>query len=160
MIIAVVGGSECSPEVAQWAEAVGRELAKRGVTVICGGLTGVMEAVCRGARVEEGTTIGILPGDDPRQANKYVQIPIVTGLGWARNVIVVKSAQAVIAINGVYGTLSEIACALQSDIPVIGLHTWGLSQEGKLDNSIIVAHDPVEAVEKALAAVRARESKP
>ncbi len=149
-IIAVIGGSEPSPKEARLAEEIGRELAKRGATLVCGGLGGVMEAACRGASLEGGVTIGILPGDSPKAANPYVQIPIVTGMGYARNVSVVKSAQAVIAIDGSYGTLSEIAHALQSDIPVIGLNTWELSRNGQQDNSIILAQNPTEAVNKAL----------
>ncbi len=149
-IIAVIGGSEPSAEEARLAEEIGRELAKRGATLVCGGLGGVMEAACRGASSAGGVTIGILPGDSPEAANPYVQIPIVTGMGYARNVSVVKSAQAVIAIGGSYGTLSEIAHALQSDIPVIGLNTWELSRNGQQDNSIILAQNPTEAVNKAL----------
>ena len=95
-------------------------------------------------------TIGILPGDSRQAANPYVQIPIVTSIGYARNVAVVKSAQAVIAISGSYGTLSEISHALQSGIPVIGLNTWALSKNGQQDNSIIPAQSPAEAVDKAL----------
>ena len=149
-IIAVIGGGQPSPEEAGLAEEVGRELARQGVILVCGGLGGVMEAACRGASEEGGVTIGILPGDNPRAANPYVQIPIVTGMGYARNIAVVKSAQAVIAIGGSYGTLSEIAHARQSDIPVIGLNTWALSKNGRPDNSIIPAENPTEAVAKAL----------
>ena len=109
-----------------------------------------MEAACKGASSEGGVTIGILPGDSPKAANPYVQIPIVTGMGYARNIAVVKSAQAVIAIGGNYGTLSEISHALQSGIPVIGLNTWSLSKNGQPDNSIIPAQNPTEAVNKAL----------
>lgn len=132
------------------AEEVGRQLAQQGVILVCGGLGGVMEAACRGAAAEGGTTIGILPGDSPRAANAYVQIPIVTGVGYARNLSVVKSAQAVIAVGGSYGTLSEIAYALQSGIPVIGLNTWSLSRNGQQDNSIILAENPTNAVNKAI----------
>ena len=149
-IIAVIGGSEPSPEEARLAEEVGYELARQGAIVVCGGLGGVMEAACRGASSEGGVTIGILPGDSPKTANPYVQIPIVTGIGYARNVAVVKSAQAVIAVGGSYGTLSEIAHARQSDIPVIGLNTWSLSRNGQPDNSIIPAQNPAETVNKAL----------
>ena len=148
--IAVIGGGECSAQEAELAEAVGRELARRGVILVCGGLGGVMEAACKGASSEGGVTIGILPGDNYRAANPHVQIPIVTGMGYARNIAVVKSAQAVIAIGGSYGTLSEISHALQSGIPVIGLNTWSLSRNGQPDNSIIPAQDPTEAVNKAL----------
>ena len=149
-IIAVIGGSQCSSQEARLAEEVGRELAKRGVTLVCGGLGGVMEAACRGASSEGGVTIGILPGESRQTANPYVQFPIVTGIGYARNVAVVKSAQAVIAIGGSYGTLSEISHALQSGIPVIALNTWSLSKNGQQDNSIILAQNPAEAVDKAL----------
>ena len=148
--VAVIGGSECSKEEAKLAEAVGRELAKQGAILVCGGLGGVMEAACRGASAEGGTTIGILPGDSRQAANPYVQIPIVTSMGYARNVVVVKSAQAVIAIDGSYGTLSEISHALQSNIPVIGLNTWALSKNDQPDNSIIPVQNPTEAVDKAL----------
>ena len=148
--IAVIGGSEPSTEEARIAEEVGRELGKRDAILVCGGLGGVMEAACRGAQSEGGLTIGILPGDSRQAANRYVQIPIVTGIGYARNLAVVKSAQAVIAIGGSYGTLSEISHALQSGIPVIGLNTWSLSKNGEEDNSIIPAQKPAEAVDKAL----------
>ena len=148
--IAVIGGSQCSSQEARLAEEVGRELAKRGATLVCGGLGGVMEAACRGASSEGGVTIGILPGESRQTANPYVQFPIVTGIGYARNVAVVKSAQSVIAIDGSYGTLSEISHALQSGIPVIGLNTWSLSKNGQQDNSIITAQNPAEAVDKAL----------
>ncbi len=149
-LIAVIGGSQPSPEEAKLAEAVGRELAKQGAILICGGLGGVMEAACKGASSEGGVTVGILPGDNRETANPYVQIPIVTGMGYARNIAVVKSAQAVIAIGGNYGTLSEISHALQSGIPVIGLKTWALSRNDRSDNSIIVVQSPAEAVSKAL----------
>ncbi len=149
-IIAVIGGSQPSSKEAEVAEEVGRELAKRGAILVCGGLGGVMEAACKGASAKGGITVGILPGDSRKTANPYVQIPIATGMGYARNVAVVKSAQVVIAVGGSYGTLTEIGHALQSGIPVIGLNTWAISRNGKQDNSIIPAESPAEAVEKAL----------
>jgi len=152
-LIAVIGGRQPSSEEAKLAEAVGRELAKRGAILVCGGLGGVMEAACKGASSEGGITIGILPGDSRQAANPYVQIPIVTGMGYARNVAVVKSAQAVIAIGGNYGTLSEISHALQSGIPVIGLNTWTLSKNDRQDNSITIVQSPAEAVDKALSSI-------
>jgi len=148
--VAVIGGSQCSLQEARLAEEVGHELARRGVVLVCGGLGGVMEAACRGADSEGGLTVGILPGENRRSANPHVRVPIVTGIGYARNVAVVKSAQAVIAVGGSYGTLSEISHALQSGIPVIGLNTWSISRNGQQDDSIILAQDPVEAVDKAL----------
>ncbi len=149
-IIAVIGGGQPSAQEARLAEEVGRELARQDAILVCGGLGGVMEAACRGAQSEGGITIGVLPGDSRQAANPYVQIPIVTGMGYARNVAVVKSAQAVIAIGGSYGTLSEISHALQSGIPVIGLNTWSLSRNGQQDNSIILVQNSSEAVNKAL----------
>ncbi len=148
--IAVIGGGQPSRREAQLAEEVGRELAKQGVILVCGGLGGVMESACKGAQSEGGVTINILPEENRQAANPYVQIPIVTGIGHARNLAVVKSAQAVIAIGGSYGTLSEIGHALHSGIPVIGLNTWSLSRNGQQDNSIIPAQNPTEAVNKAL----------
>ena len=148
--IAVIGGSQCSSQEAQMAEDVGRELARRGAILVCGGLTGVMEAACRGASSEGGVTIGILPGESRQAANPYVQIPIATGIGYARNAAVVKSAQAVIAVGGSFGTLSEIGHALQDKIPVIGLSTWSISKNGQVESLIIVAKSPAEAVDKAL----------
>ncbi len=154
VFIAVIGGAKASKRELELAEEVGRELAKRGAILVCGGLGGVMEAVCRGATSEGGVTIGILPGESRQAANKYVQFPIVTGIGYARNVAVVKSAQAVIAVDGNYGTLSEIGHALQSGIPVIGLGTWSLLRNGNTDNSIIPAQTSVEAVKKALELIK------
>jgi uncharacterized protein (TIGR00725 family) len=156
MIIAIIGDSSCSPEEAQLAESVGELLAQQGATVVCGGLGGVMEAVCRGVKSKGGLTVGILPGQDPSTANPWVDIPVVTGLGEARNVAVVKSAQAVIAIGGRYGTLSEIAYALKSSIPVIGLNTWSLSRNGLEDASIIRARSAIEAVDKAISLAKRR----
>ena len=150
IFISVIGGSQISPETENAAEEVGREIARQGAVLICGGLGGVMESACRGASLEGGLTVGILPGEDRREVNAYVQIPIVTGAGYARNVAVVKSGQAVIAIDGSYGTLSEIGHALQSGIPVIGLQTWEMSIEGQADNGIIPADNPKDAVNKAI----------
>lgn len=151
-LIAVVGGSQPSRKETTLAHEVGRELALHGAVLVCGGLGGVMEAACKGARGEGGLTIGILPGDSPEAANEYVEIPIVTGLGYARNIAVVKSARAVIAVGGAYGTLSEISHALQAGIPVIGLATWQIAKNGRKDKTIILADNPKDAVEKALAA--------
>ncbi|MDD5311865.1 MAG: TIGR00725 family protein [Dehalococcoidia bacterium] len=148
--IAVIGGSECCAEEAALAEQVGREIARCGATLVCGGLGGIMAAACRGANSEGGMTIGILPGKEPSAANKDVKLPIATGLGHARNFMVVQASQVVIAISGEYGTLSEIAIALKLQIPVIGLNTWSLMKRGKMDNSIILADDAADAVAKAI----------
>ena len=156
LIISVIGEGDARPDIAELAEAVGAELARRKVTVACGGLGGVMEAVCKGAKSAGGTTIGILPGNDPNQGNQWVDIPILTGMGYARNVIVAKTGMAVIAVGGAFGTLSEIGHALGEGIPVIGLRTWALSRNGVPDNSIVVASNPAEAVEKAIEAAEVR----
>ena len=158
MMISVVGGNTAPPEVLAQADALGRELARRGCTIVCGGRGGVMEAVCRGARSEGGHTIGILPGTARGDTNRYVEFPILTGMGYARNVIVALSGEAVIAVDGSYGTLSEIAHALQHGVPVVGLQTWLLGHEGTEDQAIIRASDPQDAAEKAMAAARARRS--
>ena len=157
MIIAVIGESHARPHIAELAEEVGRELARRKIDLVCGGMGGVMEAACRGAKSAGGRTIAILAGSDPLQSNDYIDIPILTGLGYARNVIVVKTGMAVIAVGGAYGTLSEIGHALAEDIPVIGLETWALTRSGEPpDTAIITASDPTDAVEKAIRAAQAR----
>ncbi len=154
MIVAVIGAGECTPEVARLAEEVGRRLAEKGAILICGGLGGVMEAACRGAKSAGGTTVGVLSGTNPGDANPYVDIPVATGMGQARNVIVVASAQAAIAVGGGYGTLSEIGHARKLGIPVVGLDTWSLKKEGY--TGIIEAQSPAEAVERAIAWARKR----
>ena len=151
--IAVIGSGDCSPQEARLAEDTGREIARHGTVLVCGGLGGVMEAACRGATLAGGLSIGILPGDSRRGANPYVQIPIVTNLGEARNVLVVKTAQAVIAIGGGYGTLSEIGHALKNNIPVVGLNTWQLFRDGIPEAAIIMAKDPADAVHKAISII-------
>ena len=152
MIVAVIGDGSCSVETARLAEEVGRLLAENGATLVCGGLGGVMEAACRGAKQAAGLTIGVLPGCERRGANPYVDIPIVTGMREARNIIVVSSGQAVIAVGGRFGTLSEIAHALKLGIPVVGLGSWQLSKEGwDKAGGMVPAADPADAVQKALA---------
>lgn len=159
MIIAVIGNYDPPPQIYALAEDVGRELARRGVTLVCGGLTGVMEAVCKGAKSEGGTTIGILPGGSPHTANEYVDIPVATNMGYARNVAVVSTGQAVIAVGGAFGTLSEIAYALSYGIPVVSLHSWPLAVRGDglpVGDNYILADHPADAVDKAIAAAAAR----
>ena len=152
MIIAVIGGDSPPPEALPLAEAVGREIAQRGHTLICGGRGGVMEAASRGAREAGGHTIGVLPGPDRSDANAHVEFPIVTNMGFARNTVIVLSADAVIAVDGSYGTLSEIALALGHGKPVVGLRTWRLSDDAGLeDQRIVRVDDPIEAVGRAIA---------
>ncbi|MDE2765730.1 MAG: TIGR00725 family protein [Chloroflexota bacterium] len=157
MIITVIGANSPSPRGAELAREVGRELAERGCAVACGGLGGVMEAVCQGAKSAGGTTIGILPGADPAEANAYVDLPILTDMGYARNVIVVKTGRAVIAVDGAYGTLSEIGHALADGIPVVGLETWELPEREELRARVAYAASPAEAVDMALAAAHERD---
>jgi uncharacterized protein (TIGR00725 family) len=148
--VAVIGGFPCSSEDYSNAEIVGRELAKNNAVLICGGEGGVMEAACKGARSVGGITLGILPGDNRKSANEYVSIPLVTGLGSARNLIIVKSSRVAIAIGGGYGTLSEISFALKYGIPVVGLNTWSFSRNNQIDNSIVRTDNPLSAVKLAL----------
>lgn len=150
--VAVIGGSEPSAGDRAAAEAVGAALASAGAVVVCGGLGGVMAAACRGARSAGGLTVGLLPGPDPSAANPWVEVAIPTGLGEVRNALVVAAAAAVVAIGGEYGTLSEIALALRSGTPVVGVGTWTLIRPGgEADTGIIPIDDPTEA---ALVAVR------
>jgi uncharacterized protein (TIGR00725 family) len=122
--VAVVGPSDATSQETRSAEEIGRKLAEAGAVVVCGGLGGVMEAACRGASTAGGTTVGLLPGTDRDTANEWVEIAIPTGLGELRNGLVIRAADAVIAIGGAYGTLSEIALGLRAGVTVIGLGTW------------------------------------
>ena len=155
MMIGVIGGDSPPQAALPLAEDAGREIARRGHVLVCGGRGGVMEAACRGAREAGGHTIGILPGPDRSDANAYVEFPIVTNLGAARNAIVALSSDALIAVDGSYGTLSEIALALVHGKPVIGLASWHISDDaGVEDRGIVRAGSPAEAVELAVAAAQ------
>jgi hypothetical protein len=156
VVIGVIGENDPSAEVAALAEAVGAEVAAAGAVLVCGGLGGVMAAACRGAHGRGGITIGILPSARREDANPYVTYAIPTGLGHARNILVARTAQAIIAVGGKFGTLSEIAFAKIDGIPVIGLQTWELKREGVREDPIQRARDPKEAVAMALEAVRSR----
>ena len=139
-LVAVIGAGSCDSPVYQTARKLGQLLAEGDYTIICGGLGGVMEAACRGAMEKNGLTIGILPGEVANEANPYINIVIPSGMGIGRNLLIVRSAIAVIAISGGYGTLSEIAFALQLEKPVIGLGTWQVSDK------IIQVESPEEAL--------------
>lgn len=151
--IAVCGPGEADASLLALAEAVGLGLAQAGASVLCGGLHGVMEAVCRGARQGGGLTIGVLPSADAHTANSAIMLPIATGMGEARNVILINSAEAVIAIGGGWGTLSEIALARRKGLAVIGLHSWQPSGAEPLVEAVTT---PQSAVEQAVAAARQR----
>ncbi|MDY6836952.1 MAG: TIGR00725 family protein [Thermodesulfobacteriota bacterium] len=123
-MIGVIGAGHCDETVYEQARRVGAGIAETGATLVCGGLGGVMEGACQGAYEAGGQTVGILPGADRGEANPYVMIPIVTDLGHARNILIVRTADILVAVSGGYGTLSEISIGLKLGKPVIGLHTW------------------------------------
>lgn len=153
--VAVIGdGDPRGPEahrILEWAEEVGQLLARGGARVVTGGLGGVMRAASRGAVGAGGTTIGILPGSDAREANEFVTIPIATGLGVARNLVVVTAADAVLAVGGRHGTLSEIGLALRQGRHVVALSSWRLDSDQRMGGpSVHRARDPREAAQLAL----------
>jgi uncharacterized protein (TIGR00725 family) len=142
--IAVIGKGDCNPQEAKLAEEVGKELAARGAILVCGGLGGISEAACRGAKNAGGMTIGILPGWDRKDANGFVDHAISTGMGDARNLIIILTADGVIALPGEFGTLSEISFALNYDKPIVSIGSWEISDR------IIHAGSPLEAVERIM----------
>ncbi|MCP3913123.1 MAG: TIGR00725 family protein [Actinomycetia bacterium] len=147
LYIGLIGPGEASTEELDRAETAGRLLAERGAISVCGGLGGVMEAAARGASSATGLVIGILPGRDRAEANPHVTVAIPTGLGEMRNPLVVGAADALIAIGGAYRTLSEVALARRTNVPVVGLGTWDLPD-------VLEGPGPAEAVELALALAR------
>lgn len=150
--MAVCGPGIATPEEEALAEEVGRRLAEAGAVVLCGGMTGVMEAVSRGATGAGGTVVGILPGLDRMEGNRHLTVSIPTGLGEMRNALLVRAADALIALSGEFGTLSEIALALKLGTPVVGLATWEPMKDGAPVAEIRRAKDPAQAVALALAA--------
>lgn len=155
--MAVCGPDPASSEVAAQAEEIGQLLARAGAVLVCGGLGGVMEAAARGVQAEGGTSIGILPGGNRSAANPHIGLSIPTGMGEMRNALIVRSADVVIAVAGEFGTLSEIALALKTAVPVVGLGTWELSKAGRMvADPIVRASTPQDAVERALRLAGAR----
>jgi uncharacterized protein (TIGR00725 family) len=154
--IAVIGAARASAAEVEAAEVIGRALARAGAVLVCGGLGGVMEGACRGAKALRGTTVGILPGTDRAAANDFVDIVLPTGLGEARNALVVGAADAVIAVGGEFGTLSEMALALKAGTPVIGLATWELARAGRSVDDVEVVATSEEAARLALARAAVR----
>ncbi|GIU98951.1 MAG: TIGR00725 family protein [Actinomycetota bacterium] len=148
--IAVVGPSAATPAEHQLGEEVGRLIAEAGAVLVCGGLGGLMEAAASGCAKAGGRSVGILPGESRRGANPYLTVAVATGMGEARNAIVVRSADAVIAVSGEFGTLSEIALALKMGKPVVGLGTWELAKGGRPVEAIVRVASPEEAVSTAL----------
>jgi uncharacterized protein (TIGR00725 family) len=151
--VAVVGPSAGTPVELALGEAVGRGLAEAGAVLVCGGMGGVMEAAAGGAMKAGGKTVGILPTGSRLEGNPYLTIAVATGMGEARNAIVVRSADVVIAVHGEFGTLSEIALALKMGKPVVGLGTWELTKAGESVEAIVRAKNAEDAVAKALALV-------
>ncbi|MGH7884709.1 MAG: TIGR00725 family protein [Thermodesulfobacteriota bacterium] len=143
-IIGVIGTGNYELKQYRDAEITGKLIAERDCILVCGGLKGVMEAACKGAKSANGLTIGIVPSSEKSSANRYVDICIPSGMGEARNILIVNSSDAIIAIGGSFGTLSEISFALKSNIPVIGLNTWDVSEK------IIKCENPKEAVNIAV----------
>ena len=148
--IGVLGPHKATDEELQMGHAVGAAIARNGAILLCGGLGGLMEAAARGAKEAGGLTIGILPGDTTDEANRYMDIALPTGLGAFRNMLLVRMSDAVIAVRGEYGTLSEIAAALRLKVPVIGLQTWSLLKNGAVDPGLVPADTPKQAVAEAL----------
>jgi uncharacterized protein (TIGR00725 family) len=156
--IAVIGaGRDAGEDALAQAEEAGAAIAAAGATLICGGLGGVMEAACRGARSRGGLTIGLLPGDDRSDANGWVLLALPTGLGEARNALIVRAADAVVAIGGGWGTLSEIALALRRGIPVLGVGTWELAHGGEPVAGVREVDDASTAVAEALRLVTRKD---
>ena len=153
-VIGVIGESVFSDAAHEaLAEEVGRRVAASGAALICGGLTGVMEAACRGAQRAGGRTIGILPGTERAEANPFVEVAVATGMGQTRNAIIVLTADVLIAIGGGYGTLSEIGLALRHGKPVVGLRTWE-AMRGERRAPIAFVTSAEEAVREALRLAR------
>jgi len=152
--IGVVGEGACSRATARTAERVGAAIARAGAVLFCGGRTGVMEAASRGAARAGGAVVGVLPGFSRRDANRWVTIPVVTGMDQARNVVLVRSCDAVIAVGGSYGTLSEIALALKLGVPIVGLRTWRLAPPAARRVPMLRARDAEDAVRLAVGAAR------
>ncbi len=154
MLIGVIGGLEAPPEALALAFEVGREIAARDHVLVCGGRGGVMREASRGAKEAGGLTVGILPGDDLSDANEFLDIPVLTGIGFARNSIVARTANALIAVDGSYGTLSEIAFGLIAGRPIVGLNTWELRDPAGREppiERVSSAAEAVEACERAVA---------
>ncbi|MBD3426657.1 MAG: TIGR00725 family protein [Candidatus Omnitrophica bacterium] len=141
-MVSVIGGHECDGDIAELARQIGETIAEEDAVLVCGGLGGIMEAACRGAKGKGGLTLGIIPGEDKSEANKCVDIVIATGMGYSRNTLVAGTPDMVVALPGRYGTLSEIAFALNAKIPVYGFGTWDIEGVCRLDS--------VEELEKAI----------
>ena len=150
VFIGVIGAGKCSKKIYDLAFEVGAGIAKKGAVLVCGGLGGVMEGAAKGAKENGGLTLGLLPGDEKIDANPYIDIPIPTGIGEARNLLVIRTSDAVVALPGRYGTLSELAFCLKMDKPVVGISTWQVAEKMKQTK------DPKEAVKLVFQALKKR----
>jgi hypothetical protein len=148
--IAVVGPHDATQTELDQAEAIGAGLGRAGAVLVCGGLGGVMHAAARGCERVGGTSIGILPGDDRDPGSTHLTVAISTGMGETRNAIIVRTSDAIVAISGEFGTLSEVAFALKLAKPVVGLGTWELAKRGRAVDAIVRVETPEAAVEEAL----------
>jgi len=160
LYVGVAGASRPEAALLDQAELLGRRLAEAGAVVVCGGGPGVMEAACRGARAAGGTTVGLLPGLDRGEGNPHLSVALPTGLGQGRNLLLVRSSDALVAVGGGFGTLSEIALALRTGTPVVGLATWSLGLDARPAPAFPVAGDAEDAARLALVAARSRRADP
>ena len=158
--VAVCGGDDADEDTSAEAEQIGRLLARAGAVVVCGGGRGVMEGVARGAAAEGGTSIGILPGSDRSGGNEYLTLSLPTGIGEMRNVLVVRAADVLIAVGGEFGTLAEVAFALKTGVPVVGLRTWELGKDGETVDAFVRASSAADAVDHGLRLARERTRRP
>jgi len=150
MNVAVVGGHSCSERIYKIAQELGQLIAQEGWILICGGSSGVMEAACKGAKEKGGLTVGILPSYDGAEANDYLDLKLPTGLGYGRNILVVRAAEFIIAVDGNYGTLSEIAFAFNDPKPVIGIETWDIK-------GVVKVNTPKEAIQHIKEKIRSKK---
>jgi len=148
IIIGVIGPGQCTAKIGKQAEKIGRAIAEAGAVLVCGGKGGVMEAAAKGAKSKNGTTIGIIPSDNKEDANDYIDIVIPSGIGEARNLLITRTADVVIALPGMFGTLSEMAFCMKTNTPLVSLQAWDISDK------ILRVEDPIEAVNEALKLAR------
>jgi hypothetical protein len=156
--VGVAGASRPEAPLVAQAELLGRRLAEAGAVIVCGGGPGVMAAVCRGGQAAGGTTVGLLPGLDRHSGNPHLTVALPTGLDQGRNLLLVRASDALVAVGGGFGTLSEVALALRTGVPVVGLATWSLALGGRPVDAFPVAADAEDAARLVLDAARARQA--
>jgi uncharacterized protein (TIGR00725 family) len=156
LYVGVAGASQPEASLVAAAELLGRRLAEAGAVIVCGGGGGVMAAVCRGGQQAGGTTVGLLPGLDRHSGNPHLTVALPTGLDQGRNLLLVRASDALVAVGGGFGTLSEVALALRTGVPVVGLATWSLALGGRPVDAFPMAADAEDAARLVLDAARAR----